>query len=69
MEQDVIRVPFSTTGGCGEYTEESGRRKDLGIPTVSDRVAQMVVRDKLEIMVEPHFLEDSLWVSIGSISP
>ncbi|MEL6276463.1 MAG: group II intron reverse transcriptase/maturase, partial [Bacteroidota bacterium] len=31
----------------------------LGIPTVSDRIAQMVVKLKLEPELEPHFHEDS----------
>jgi RNA-directed DNA polymerase len=31
----------------------------LGVPTVSDRIAQMVVRLTLEPLVEPHFLPDS----------
>ena len=36
--------------------EERGR---LGIPTVADRVAQMVVKRVLEPLVEPHFHDDS----------
>ncbi len=31
----------------------------LGIPTVSDRIAQTVVRNHFEIQVEPHFVPDS----------
>ncbi|SMG66194.1 [similarity to] reverse transcriptase/maturase protein, partial [methanotrophic bacterial endosymbiont of Bathymodiolus sp.] len=31
----------------------------LGIPTVSDRIAQMVVKLEFEPQVEPHFLADS----------
>lgn len=45
--------------------KKAGGERILGIPTVSDRVAQMVVRDKLEIMVEPHFLEDSYGYRLG----
>jgi RNA-directed DNA polymerase len=37
---------------------EHGKRK-LGIPTVSDRVAQMVVKIYLEPTLEPHFHPDS----------
>ena len=37
----------------------SGQTRPLGIPTVSDRIAQMVVKSMLEPQVEPHFHEDS----------
>jgi RNA-directed DNA polymerase len=37
---------------------DGGERK-LGIPTVSDRIAQMVVKSKLEPMVDPLFHPDS----------
>jgi len=37
----------------------SGQTRPLGIPTVSDRIAQMVVKMMLEPQVEPHFHEDS----------
>ncbi len=39
--------------------KKSGESRILGIPTVSDRVAQMVVRMVFEPEVEPHFLPDS----------
>lgn len=39
--------------------KKSGGERILGIPTVSDRIAQMVVKDRLELMLEPCFLEDS----------
>ncbi|MBU6148594.1 MAG: group II intron reverse transcriptase/maturase [Verrucomicrobia bacterium] len=39
--------------------KKSGGERILGIPTVSDRVAQMVVKLTFEPLVEPHFLEDS----------
>ncbi|EEJ7236609.1 group II intron reverse transcriptase/maturase [Salmonella enterica subsp. salamae] len=39
--------------------KKSGGERILGIPTVADRVAQMVVRMKFEPLVEPHFLTDS----------
>ena len=39
--------------------KKSGGERLLGIPTVADRVAQMVVRNRLEPFVEPYFLEDS----------
>lgn len=31
----------------------------LGIPTIEDRVAQMVLRDRLESMLKPMFYEDT----------
>lgn len=36
-----------------------GGERQLGIPTVSDRIAQMVVKNRLEPMVEPRFDSDS----------
>ena len=39
--------------------KKSGGERILGIPTVSDRIAQMVVKLELEPQVEPHFLADS----------
>lgn len=38
--------------------KRSGGQRPLGIPTVSDRIAQMVVKLKLEPEVEPHFHPD-----------
>ena len=42
-----------------EIPKSDGRKRKLGIPTVSDRVAQAVVKDRLEPIVEPKFHEDS----------
>lgn len=39
--------------------KKSGGERILGIPTVSDRIAQMVVKMEFEPQVEPHFLPDS----------
>jgi len=39
--------------------EKSGGERILGIPTVSDRVVQMVVKLEFEPKVEPYFLKDS----------
>jgi len=42
-----------------EISKSDGRKRLLGIPTISDRVAQAVVKDHLEPVVEPKFHEDS----------
>jgi len=39
--------------------KDDGRTRPLGIPTVADRIAQMVVKRYLEPLVEPHFHDDS----------
>lgn len=39
--------------------KKNGGQRILGVPTVSDRIAQMVVRDYLEPRIEPHFHKDS----------
>ena len=39
--------------------KKQGGERILGVPTVSDRIAQMVVRDYLELQIEPYFHKDS----------
>lgn len=39
--------------------KRAGGVRVLGVPTVADRIAQTVVRDRLEPLLEPHFDEDS----------
>src|SRR5712675_347542 len=39
--------------------KKNGGERILGVPTVSDRVAQMVVKMLIEPIVEPIFLPDS----------
>ena len=39
--------------------KKTGGTRILGIPTVSDRIAQMVAKETLEPLVEPHFHPDS----------
>lgn len=39
--------------------KKSGGERILGVPTVSDRIAQTVVKLTFEPLVEPHFQEDS----------
>ena len=45
----LVEIPKGTTGAT----------RPLGIPTVSDRIAQMVVKMYFEPLVEPHFHPDS----------
>lgn len=42
-----------------EIPKSDGGKRPLGIPTIADRIAQMVAKQKLEPLVEPHFHEDS----------
>jgi RNA-directed DNA polymerase len=39
--------------------KKSGGQRTLGVPTVADRIAQAVVKLRLEPMLEPHFHQDS----------
>jgi RNA-directed DNA polymerase len=42
-----------------EIEKDKTRKRKLGIPTVADRIAQMVVKIYLEPSIEPHFHSDS----------
>ena len=46
----------------------SASERHLGIPSVSDRIAQMVIKMVLEPKIEPHFDKDSYWVAPISLS-
>ncbi len=48
-----------------EIPKVDGGKRPLGIPTVSDRVAQMVVKKYLEPDVDPHFHPDSYGYRTG----
>jgi RNA-directed DNA polymerase len=41
-----------------EIPKKDGGKRTLGIPTVADRIAQMVVKMYFEPEVEPHFCQD-----------
>ena len=42
-----------------DIPKPDGRTRPLGIPTVTDRIAQMVVKQRLEPTMEPYFHPDS----------
>ena len=42
-----------------EIPKDDGGMRPLGIPTVVDRIAQMVIKDAFEPELERHFHEDS----------
>ena len=47
--------------------KSDGRQRPLGIPTVADRIAQMVVKQSMEPILEPHFHEDSYGIARASL--
>jgi RNA-directed DNA polymerase len=51
MAEPVKLVQIPKAGGKGQRT--------LGVPNVTDRVAQMVIKTRLEPFLEPHFHPDS----------
>jgi RNA-directed DNA polymerase len=47
--------------------KKNGGQRILGVPTVTDRVAQMEVKRVLEPNLEPIFLPDSYWLPPGKV--
>lgn len=47
--------------------KKNGGTRILGIPTVEDRIAQMVAKMYFEPLVEPMFYHDSLWIPTWKI--
>ena len=67
LESDVVGQLLSATGADGEDPESNGGKRALGIPTVSDRIAQMVVKNRMEPLVDPLFHRRFLRVSPGEV--
>ncbi len=42
-----------------KYPKDTGGERQLGIPTVSDRIAQMIVKSRMEPEIDPLFHPDS----------
>src|SRR5674536_223579 len=60
LEQDVVGELLPATGAGGRNTEAAWRgHSNVGVPCVSDRVAQTVVARRLEGKVEAIFHSDS----------
>src|SRR5271165_741183 len=59
MEQNELRNLLSTAGARCLHSQKSGGERILGVPTVSDRIAQMVVKQLIEPDLDPIFLPDS----------
>ena len=59
LESNVLRQLLSATGATGRDTQRDGGMRPLGIPTVADRIAQMVAKQYLEPELEKYFHPDS----------
>ncbi|MGY4183212.1 retron-type reverse transcriptase [Bradyrhizobium sp. USDA 4518] len=59
MESHVVRDLLSTSGARRLHSKEDGRRKDFSLPTIGDRIAQMVIKQMTEPELESNFLQDA----------
>lgn len=60
MESHEFGKLFSITGyGCRDFEEIRWSKKRHGIPTITDRGAQMVACEYVQGAVEPIFCDDS----------
>lgn len=56
----LIQSFIWNVGTCWlDIPKENGKTRPIGIPPISDRIAQMLVKDILEPIVDPHFHDDS----------
>ena len=59
MESSIIWNVFCSVSKSGQYTEENRWSKSVRYSDGCDRVAQMVIKERLEAIIEPCFLSDS----------
>jgi len=73
LEKNLYKIWNRMSSGCYfppavkvvEIPKSDGKKRQLGIPTVGDRVAQMIVKMILEPEIDPHFHPDSYGYRVG----